>query len=123
MKVIDILADISFVLSSYPHQSAPYTLVCAGTWLPWSNWSEWSIFEGGRCTIPDVLPKLWGRKKQTRTRRQFSRKLETSGRNRKGLNEALIAKGSMKNTNMENIKTQMNTKLCHFPKCKGTELK
>ena len=97
--------------------------LCAGSWLPWSNWSEWSIFEGGRCTIPDVLPKLWGRKKQTRTRRQFSRKLETSGRNRNGLSGAQITEGSMKNTKMESIKNQMNTKLCHFPKCKGTEYK
>ena len=75
-----------------------------GAWLPWSNWSGWSIFEGGRCRIPDVLPAVWGRKKQTRTRRKFSRNLEISGRNRKGVKEY-----------------QMNTKLCHFPKCKGTK--
>lgn len=93
--------------------------LCAGAWLAWSNWSEWSIFEGGGCTIPDVLPKIWGRKKQTRTRRKFSRNLE----NIKGVKEAQITQGSMKITKMKNIKYQRNTKLCHFPKCKGTEFK
>ena len=80
--------------------------LCAGAWLSWSNWSEWSIFEGGRCTIPEVLPKLWGRKKQTRTRRKFSRKLETSGRNRKGLNEVQITQGSMKTRTWKTLKTK-----------------
>jgi len=85
----------------------PDTLGCnlvEGAWLPWSNWSGWSIFEGGRCRIPDVLPAVWGRKKQTRTRRKFSRNLEIYGRNSKGVKEY-----------------QMNTKLCHFPKCKACD--
>ena len=87
-----------------------------GAWLPWSNWSGWSIFEGGRCRIPDVFPAVWGRKKQTRTRRKFSRNLE----NIKGVKEAQITQGNMKITEKDNIETQMDSKICHMPKCKGT---
>ena len=91
-----------------------------GAWLNWSNWSEWSIYFGGRCRIDW---QLLGRKRQTRTRRKFSRNLEVPDRNRKGIKEAQIIQGSMKITKMENIEYQMNTKLCHFPKCKGNEFK
>ena len=97
-----------------------YTLFCAGDWLPWSNWSEWSKCTGGRCRIPNVLPDLWGRQKQTRSRRKFSRNLEMSGENKKGAKEAQITQGNMKITTKDNIETQMDSKICHMPKCKGT---
>ena len=98
------------------------TCLCTGAWLAWSNWSEWSNCQGGRCRIPNVLPDIFGRQKQTRTRRKFSRNLEISGSNTKGVKDAPVTQKSMKITKMENIEYQMNTKLCHFPKCKGTEI-
>ena len=89
-----------------------------GAWLHWSNWSKWSIYFGGRCRIDW---QLWGRNRQTRTRRKFSRNLEVSDRNRTEIKESQTTQGLMKITKMENIEYQMSTKLCHFPKCKGTE--
>ena len=110
-------------MSKQLDQRAPYTFVCTGAWLAWSNWSEWSNCQGGRCRIPNVLPEIFGRQKQTRTRRKFSRNLEMSGRNNKGTKEAQITQGSMKITKKDDIETQMDSKICHMPKCKGTQIK
>ena len=46
-----------------------------------------------------------------------------SGRNKEGTKKVKITQGSMKVTKKDDIETQMDSKICHMPKCQGTQIK